>query len=192
MPGEPDKGVADKTPKAVDKAVKPRPRPPARVVRAAPARPRPDPEPPPPRSERSESRSSESKLEVARAEPAEPKAKPAEPAPAEPPAARAEASSGPRPGTIDVAATRAAARTQIGPVLQCYERARMDDPSLSGTVQARITIGPDGTVSRVDIASSTLGAPSVESCIRQAITRWRLPRPSGGVAAALTYPLVFQ
>ena len=95
-------------------------------------------------------------------------------------------------GTIDVAATRAAARTQIGPVQQCYERARMDDPSLTGTVQARITIGPDGTVSKVDIASSTLGAPSVESCIRQAIARWRLPRPSGGVAAALTYPLVFQ
>jgi TonB family protein len=191
MPADPDNGAADKTPKAVDKAIKPRPHPPARVVRAVPARPRPDPDPPP-RSERSDSRSSESKPEVARAEPAEPKAKPAEPAPAEPPAARAEASSGPRPGTIDVAATRAAARTQIGPVLQCYERARMDDPSLSGTVQARITIGPDGTVSRVDIASSTLGAPTVESCIRQAIARWRLPRPSGGVAAALTYPLVFQ
>jgi TonB family protein len=59
-------------------------------------------------------------------------------------------------------------------------------------VQARITIGPDGTVSKVDIASSTLGAPSVESCIRQAIARWRLPKPSGGIAAALTYPLVFQ
>ncbi|HSR97222.1 MAG TPA: AgmX/PglI C-terminal domain-containing protein [Kofleriaceae bacterium] len=198
MPADPDNGAADKTPKAVDKAIKPRPRPPARAVKATPARPRPDPEPPP-RPERSETRPSESKAEVARAEPPEPKTKPPEPktkppepAPAEPPAARAEGSAAPRPGTIDVAATRAAARTQIGPVQQCYERARMDDPSLSGTVQARITIAPDGTVSRVDIASSTLGAPSVESCIRQAIARWRLPKPSGGVAAALTYPLVFQ
>lgn len=191
MPADPEKGAADKTPKAADKAVKPRPRPPVRVVKAAPPRPRPDPEPPA-RSERSETRPSESKPEVARAEPPEPKAKPAEPPPTEPPPARAEASGGPRPGTIDVAATRAAARTQIGPVQQCYERARMDDPSLSGTVQARITIAPDGTVSRVDIASSTLGSPSVESCIRQAIARWRLPKPSGGIAAALTYPLVFQ
>jgi TonB family protein len=205
MPGEPDKpsktasaadktaSAADKTAKAVDKTPKPRPRPPARVVKAAPAR-RPEPEPPP-RAERSESRSSsDSKTEVARAEPAPeaPKAKPSESPPAEPPAARPEASAGPRPGSIDVGATRAAARTQIGPVQQCYERARMDDPSLTGTVQARITISPDGSVSRVDIASSTLGAPAVETCIRQAIARWRLPKPSGGVAAALTYPLVFQ
>jgi TonB family protein len=203
MPEEPDKpdkvASVDKNPP--DRAPKPRPRPPARVVKAAP-RPRPEPEPAPSRSERSDSRSSsDGKAEVARAEPppeparskpAEPaKAKPAEPAPAET-AARPEPPAASRPGTIDVAATRAAARTQIGPVQQCYERARMDDPSLTGTVQARITIAPDGSVSKVETASSTLGAPAVENCIRQAIARWRLPRPSGGVAAALTYPLVFQ
>jgi hypothetical protein len=47
-------------------------------------------------------------------------------------------------------------------------------------------------VAKVEIASSTLGAPPVENCIRQAIARWRLPKPSGGVSASLTYPLVFQ
>jgi TonB family protein len=91
-----------------------------------------------------------------------------------------------------VAATRAAVRVQIGPVQQCYERARMDDPNLAGTVTTRITVAPDGSVAKIDITNSTLGAPSVEACIRQGISRWRLPRPSGGASASLTYPLVFQ
>jgi TonB family protein len=184
----------DKTPSA-DKGQKPRPRPPARVVKAAPTKAKSDPETPPSRSERSDDRSaSDGKSEVAKPDappPETPKTRAPEPAPA-PPAARPEPPAGPRPGTIDVAATRAAARTQIGPVQQCYERARMDDPSLAGTVQVRITIGSDGTVVKVEIASSTLGAPAVENCIRQAVTRWRLPKPSGGVSASLTYPLVFQ
>src|SRR5262249_16893579 len=97
-----------------------------------------------------------------------------------------------RPGTIDVAATRAAARAQLGPVQQGCERAKMEDTSLAGTVTARITVAPDGSVSRVDIAKSTLGAPQVDACIRQGILRWRLQPPSGGVAASLTYPLIFE
>jgi TonB family protein len=83
-------------------------------------------------------------------------------------------------------------RAQLGPVQQCYERAKMDDPGLAGTVTTRITIGPDGSVAKVEIVGSTLGAPAAETCIRQGIARWRLPRPSGGVSASLTYPLVFQ
>jgi TonB family protein len=83
-------------------------------------------------------------------------------------------------------------RAQLAPVQQCYERARMDDASLAGAISARITIAPDGAVAGVQIVTSTLGAPQVESCIRQGIARWRLPRPSGGVSASLTYPLIFQ
>jgi TonB family protein len=102
------------------------------------------------------------------------------------------AASAPRPGAIDIAATRAAVRAQLAPVQQCYERARMDDPSLTGTIVARITIGADGAVTQVEIVKSSLGAPQIESCVRQGISRWRLPRPSGGVPASLTYPLVFE
>lgn len=98
----------------------------------------------------------------------------------------------PQPGAIDVAATRAAMRAQLAPVQQCYERARMDDPSLTGTVVVRITIGADGAVTNVENVKSSLGAPQVESCIRQGISRWRLPRLIRGASASLTYPLVFE
>jgi TonB family protein len=189
--------VIDRTP-GVDKAPKPRPRP-VRVVKQAAAKPRSEPETSGSRAERSDERaaSDAGKPEVAKAEPPAPeppKARAPEPPPSDAStAARPEPpASGPRAGAIDVAATRAAARAQIGPVQQCYERARMDDSSLAGTVQVRITVAPDGSVAKVDVVSSTLGAPPVETCIRQAISRWRLPRPTGGVAASLTYPLVFQ
>jgi TonB family protein len=186
--------VADKAPNVADKTPKPRPRP-ARPVKAAVARPRPEPEAPSSRAERTDDKpvSDAGKPEVAKAEaaaPDAPRTRASEPRPSESqPVARPEP---PRTGTIDVAATRAAARAQIGPVRQCYERARMDDASLAGTVTARITVGPDGSVAKVEIASSTLGAPPVETCILQAISRWRLPKPNGGAAASLTYPLVFQ
>ena len=98
----------------------------------------------------------------------------------------------PQPGAIDVATTRAAMRAQLVPVQQCYERARMDDPSLTGTVVVRITIGADGAVTNVEIVNSSLGAPQVEACIRQGISRWRLPRPTRGASASLLYPLVFE
>jgi TonB family protein len=168
----------------------------ARPLRAAIAKPGPESEPPP--DVRSEPRTDErseaaGRSEAARVEsPPEPPARAAEREPAAPPASVARPQPAvPRAGTIDIAATRAAARAQIGPVQQCYERARMDDASLAGTVQARITIDPDGAVANVEIVKSTLGAPPVEACIRQGILRWRLPRPAGG-AASLTYPLVFQ
>lgn len=139
--------------------------------------------------------------DAARPEPAKPEApgpelspvKPPERETSEPPrAAPQDPPAAPRAGVIDVAATRAAVRSQIGPVQQCYERARMDDPSLAGTVTARITVAPDGSVARIEIVKSTLGAPQVEACIREGIARWHLPRPGGGAAASLTYPLVFQ
>jgi TonB family protein len=91
-----------------------------------------------------------------------------------------------------VKATRAAVRAQIGPVQQCYERAKMDDPNLAGIVTTRITVAPDGSVTKIEITNSTLGAPGVEACIREGIARWHLPGPSGGASASLTYPLVFQ
>jgi len=95
-------------------------------------------------------------------------------------------------GTIDITATRAAARAQLGPVQQCFERAKMDDSTLAGSVVLRITIAGDGSVAATEITRSTLGAPQAEACIRQQISRWRLPAPSGGVAASFSYPLVFE
>ena len=94
--------------------------------------------------------------------------------------------------SLDVKAVRAAVRSQIGPIQQCYERAKMDDASLRGSVTAHILVATNGSVAKVQISGSTLNAPQVEGCITREITRWRLPRPSGDSAVAFLYPFVFE
>jgi TonB family protein len=100
--------------------------------------------------------------------------------------------SGPKPGTIDVAATQTTIRPHLGSIQRCYERAKMDDLSLAGSVTVRISIGPDGSVTNAAVAKSTLGSPAAEHCITQEISSWHLPEPSGGVASSLIYPFVFE
>ena len=93
---------------------------------------------------------------------------------------------------LDVGATRAAVRAQIEPVQQCYERAKMDDGKLRGTLTVRITIAANGSIANAQVASSTLSSPQVEGCITREISRWQLPSPSGGAAVSLSYPFVFE
>ena len=97
-----------------------------------------------------------------------------------------------KPPTLDVPAIRAAVRSQIATVQQCYERAKMDDANLQGTVTVRITIAPNGSITNAQVASSTLRSPHVEDCITRAIARWRLPAPAGGEVASFSYPFVFE
>ena len=93
---------------------------------------------------------------------------------------------------VDVAAIRAAVRSQIRPVQQCYERGKMDDVNLRGSVTVRITIAADGSVANAQVASSTLGAPDVERCITHEVLRWQLPRPAGEAPVSLSYPFAFE
>ncbi|TMQ24071.1 MAG: AgmX/PglI C-terminal domain-containing protein [Deltaproteobacteria bacterium] len=176
-----------------DRSDKAKPRP--RAAHAAAARPRSEPEPPAEAARpepRADGPANLATPEPGKPEPAAETVKAPEREPAAPPSIARPEPPAPRAGTIDIAATRAAVRAQIGPVQQCYERAKMDDTSLAGTVVARLAINPDGSVGSVEIVKSTLGAPQVEGCIRQGILRWQLPRPAGGAPASLTYPLVFQ
>ncbi|HEX7840658.1 MAG TPA: AgmX/PglI C-terminal domain-containing protein, partial [Kofleriaceae bacterium] len=120
---------------------------------------------------------------------------PTAPAPAPPPAAPAPA--GPaapavKKDEIDVAATRAAVKSHVAAIQQCYERAKMDDPGLAGSIAVRITIGPDGAVIGTQVTKSTIGSAVVERCVTAEISRWRLPQPTGGKAASLLYPFVFE
>jgi len=93
---------------------------------------------------------------------------------------------------IDVAATRAAVRSHVAAIQQCYERAKMDDQSLAGAMTVRITIAPDGAVTGTQVTKSTIGSPAVERCVTAEISRWHLPKPTGGNAASLLYPFVFE
>ena len=68
----------------------------------------------------------------------------------------------------------------------------MDDATLHGKVTAHITVAANGTVANVQISQSTLNAPQVEGCVSREITRWQLPKPSGGGSVAFLYPFVFE
>ncbi len=118
---------------------------------------------------------------------------------AAPPVAAAPAPAAPGPATpavkkdeIDVAATRAAVRTHVAVIQQCYERAKMDDQSLTGAMTVRITIAPDGAVTGTQVTKSTIGSPVVERCVTAEIARWHLPKPTSGNAASFLYPFVFE
>ena len=66
---------------------------------------------------------------------------------------------------IDVAATRAAVHTHVAAIQQCYERAKMDDLSLAGSMTVRITMAPDGAVTAAEVIRSTIRSPAVEGCV---------------------------
>jgi outer membrane biosynthesis protein TonB len=123
--------------------------------------------------------------------PAEPVTTPPQDA-AKPAAPTPTGSATSKPGTIDVAATRAAIRPHLGAIQRCFDRAKMDDLSLAGGVTIRIAIGGDGAVTKAEVAKSSLGSPSTEHCITQEISTWHLPKPSGDVASSLLYPFVFE
>jgi TonB family protein len=122
---------------------------------------------------------------------------PAETAPARPmttPESPGPATPGPavKKDEIDVAATRAVVRTHVAAIQQCYERAKMDDQSLAGSMTVRITISPDGAVTGTQVTKSTIGSPAVERCVTNEVSHWHLPKPTGGNAASLLYPFVFE
>jgi hypothetical protein len=46
-------------------------------------------------------------------------------------------------------------------------------------------------VSGVDVENDSVGDSEVATCIKQLISRWRFPAPSGG-AVEVSFPFVFQ
>jgi TonB family protein len=78
----------------------------------------------------------------------------------------------------------------MGAVKGCYERALKRNPNLSGKIVLRWTITPSGTVQNVE-AENDIGDPEVANCIKQLVSRWRFPAPSGG-SVDVSIPFVFQ
>ena len=73
----------------------------------------------------------------------------------------------------------------------CHQRAAIKDPSLAGEVVVKLVVAKDGTVSSAEVASSTLGSSSVESCLTGRFDRMRFPAPKGGGIAIGSWPLTF-
>ena len=117
---------------------------------------------------------------------------PAEPpppaAPAEPPASSREPAAA---GSIDIEEVQQVIRANMGRIKVCYREGLRENPDLRGEVKVLFTIGLDGRVVSMSIASSTLNNRNVENCILLRFSRMQFPRPQGG-PVTIKYPLIFQ
>ncbi len=92
---------------------------------------------------------------------------------------------------LDVSVVRRVIETGRADVRACYERALERDSELQGRVDVRWTVGPNGTVTHVEIAKADPGMKRVSRCVAGVVGRWRFPRILGGGTATVLYPFVF-
>ena len=91
-------------------------------------------------------------------------------------------------------------RTLISEVVQrnsprftaAYERELRKDPTLSGKLVVRFTLADDGSVSKVEVVTDTVGSEDFARSIEKLFLRMRFPAPSAGSEMVVTYPLVFN
>ncbi|MEO7736393.1 MAG: AgmX/PglI C-terminal domain-containing protein [Kofleriaceae bacterium] len=80
-------------------------------------------------------------------------------------------------------------RARGGVFRACYQRELNRTPELAGTVRFRIAIADNGSVSQVDLASSTMDkGDDVVVCLATNLRRLKFP---AGHAAMVIYPMVF-
>ena len=94
--------------------------------------------------------------------------------------------------TKDVIAARVLENRQI--VRDCYEIARQDEPTLSGTLTIHFELDPQGKVSlaELNVERSTLKDPSLVSCALNAFRSIRFPPSSRGYESVGNYPFDFR
>lgn len=83
-------------------------------------------------------------------------------------------------------------RAHINEVRHCYNEGLSRDPSLAGKVVVNFTIGSDGKVAKSAVASSTLSENTVDSCISEAVSRWKFPKTRNGQSLTVNYPFVLE
>jgi TonB family protein len=93
-------------------------------------------------------------------------------------------------GSLDSAAITKVVRTRMRMVQDCYEKELKKDSSLSGKIEIEFTIGEDGRVTEVRVASNKMGSNEVAECIVSRIKSWRFPKPDGG-SVTVNYPFIF-
>ena len=65
---------------------------------------------------------------------------------------------------------------------RCYEKALLSDPSISGEVQMRWTIGTSGHVSEAQVVRSEMNKKPLHDCLTKELGKIVFPAPKGGPA----------
>lgn len=82
-------------------------------------------------------------------------------------------------------------RQNFGRFRLCYENGLRTDPNLQGRVTLRISITPDGSVSRVIDGGSDLPDPAVVACMISGARALAFPPPTRG-PVEFFYPMMFS
>lgn len=94
-------------------------------------------------------------------------------------------------GQLDASRVAGLIRGQVGGIRSCYERALRNNPTLSGRVTVRFTIGTTGRVTGSPSADGLDSNPEVGSCISGIIRRLVFPSPDGG-SVTFSFPFNFS
>ena len=95
-------------------------------------------------------------------------------------------------GSLDKRVIQKVVRSHFGELRACYEKELAKIKGLSGKVQVTWLVSADGNVANAVVSETTLKNKNVETCIANAIKRWRFPKPTGGAACKVTYPFVLE
>lgn len=95
-------------------------------------------------------------------------------------------------GGLDRSVIKRIIRKNLGDINYCYERRLNVRPHLSGTFEAKFSIGANGQVLMSSILKSTLRDSKLDQCIKNSIKSWRFPKPLGGTVVNVNYPFVLK
>lgn len=79
----------------------------------------------------------------------------------------------------------------IGEIQFCYEKQLRTTPGLSGRVVLEWTVNPQGRVTVVKVAQSSLASSEATNCMTGKLKGWKFPQPRGG-AVTIVFPFVFN
>lgn len=95
-------------------------------------------------------------------------------------------------GGLTKAEIEAVIKANLAQIKACYERNLQGNRGIQGRVATQWVIGSDGRVRSSDVVNSTLGHSPTETCIVQAIRRWKFPFPRNGSTVNVNYPFNFM
>jgi outer membrane biosynthesis protein TonB len=95
-------------------------------------------------------------------------------------------------GALDKSLIDAVIRRHMNQIRYCYQRELTKNPSLGGKITIKFVIAKDGSVSKSDVKSSTMGNSAVEGCIASRFMQFKFPEPKGGGIVIVSYPFIFS
>ena len=91
-------------------------------------------------------------------------------------------------GSLSKQVIRRIIKRHLNEVRFCYEQQLQSDPSLKGRVVIKFVIDAKGNVTAAAVSESTFNDTIIETCILQAVRRWKFPAPEGGGIVVVNYP----